>query len=429
MRALLLILLTGVASACGDSIPDDLTTCDITTSGCQRGIFESVAERLGQESTSIPRIRTISVEEFAQEVRGGVDDDDLVGDDPETRGLRLIGFLPDTAQSATETAIELRIASIAAYYSSGSTSITVIDRDYQEGVAQEILAHEFVHALQDDRQGIRAIFSGAASTDAFLGRRLAIEGDATYAAADWFLAELDLMPTAEEWAAESARLQSFAIEDARDLDKSIDESAGFFPYAYGFELFGRAFELAGLEGRTQLLDSPPSTARDGMAGYDALLRDGFTQLDQPDEVLSDTVADSELALEDRAGAWYVYATLLRGGFSDDDAWAGALAWRGDVLGIFESGSEVVAVWRVRFNRDASFLADAIEQSPRDVFWTTVVDGNEAYVIAAESDAALATWEAQPLGTVAALVAAAPDVRKSAELRLPRGCVAPPARLH
>lgn len=422
-------MLVGAATACGDGIPDDLTACDITQSGCQRGIFESVAARLGQESSDLPNIRTISVEQFEEEVRSGVDDEDLVGDDPETRGLRLIGFLPDAAQSATESAIELQVASIAAYYNSNSKSITIIDRDYREGVAQEILAHEFVHAIQDSDVGIRAVFSGADSTDAVMGRRLVIEGDATFTAADWILTEFDLSLTESEWVSEYGRLQSIAVEDAGNLDKSIDESALFFPYAYGYELFGRASQASGLDGRAELFTDLPGSARDGMAGYDAFVREGFTAVDQPDDVLPSPVADSEVALEDRAGAWYVYATLLRGGLTDEEAWAGALAWRGDRLGVFETGSEVVAVWRIRFDGDASFVADAVTETPRDVLWTTVVDGNDAYVIAAESEEALATWEAQPVEIVAALVASAPDVRKSAGARLPGGCVAPPARVH
>ena len=231
-----------------------------------------------------------------------------------------------------------------------------------------------------------------------------------------------------EWEDEFDRFQSFAIEDASDIEKSIDESASLFPYAYGYELLGRAIREGGLSGRTEIFVGPPDSARDGMAGYDPFASGGFTPVDEPNEVIAEPVPDSELAVDDRSGAWYLYATLLRGGFDDRDAWARALEWRGDRLGIFETGSEVVAVWRLRLADDAAFVADAIAQTPRDVFWSTVVEGNEAYVIAAESDAALATWEAQPVEMVAAFVDSVPNARKSVTLRLPEGCVAPRARL-
>ncbi|MEM7435933.1 MAG: hypothetical protein AAF436_12330 [Myxococcota bacterium] len=417
-------------AACGDSppppmIPQDLTSCDITTAGCQLGIFESVARQLEQDARELPPIRTISVAQFEEEVRDGVSPDDLVGDDPESRGLRLIGFIPDTASSATEAEIDRQLTSVAAYYSSNSRAITIIDRDYEDGNAQSILAHEFVHALQDREFGIRTVFAGVDSTDGVMGARVVIEGDATYAASAWFVDQVGQSVSGVDWDVSYDDFQQFAKDDAADIETSIDASASFFPYAFGYEMLGRATQGGGLQGRAELFIAPPSSARDAMAGYDAFVANGFASVDEPAAVLPEVPDGGALALEDRSGAWYVYATLLRSGVDEEDAWANALAWRGDRLGIFESGSEVVAVWRIRFAADASFMEEAIAQSPRDVFWSAVVDGEDSFVIAAESDAALATWEAQPAEVVSAMVDTVPNARKSAELKLPFGCTPPP----
>ncbi|MEM9730863.1 MAG: hypothetical protein AAF997_19935, partial [Myxococcota bacterium] len=351
----------------------------------------------------------------------------FVGDDTVTRGLRLIGFIPEAAESATEDSIELQIASVAAYYSSRSKSITIIDRDYPDEQAQEILAHEFVHFFQDRAFGLGSVFSGAATTDSVMGRRLVIEGDATYVAADWLVREKGLDVSAEDWEVAYNSWQGFALRTVGDPEVAIDQSAGIFPYAYGYELLGRASQSGGLPGRAALFESPPDSARDGMVEYQDFVSDGTTDVDEPNEPIPDP-PESELLIDDRSGAWYLYATLLRAGLLNEEAWARSLEWRGDRLGVFEAGSEVVAVWRIRTTGDPSFVAEAVALTPRDVLWTTVLDNNEAYVIAAESDAALATWESQPAALMAALVDSTPDVRANLANLLPSGCRANPTRV-
>ncbi|MGB5809462.1 MAG: hypothetical protein WBG86_02955 [Polyangiales bacterium] len=420
--------------ACGDgtapapkrpAIPDTLTNCDITEAGCQLGIFESVAELLEQDSTDVPPIRTISVAQFEEETRSGFSEDDFTGDDPATRGLRLVGFLPDAAGSALEDAIDLRISSVAAYYNSRDRAITVIDRDYDEGFAQTILAHEFVHAFQDIEFGISEVFRGADTTDAVMGARTVIEGDAQYASFAWYYEQEGIDLTSIDWEEIYTSFQESAKQAAEDLSLSIDASAGTFPYAYGIDLLGNATQAQGLPGRAAFFMATPQSALDAMLGYEGFVAQGFTPIDAPTEALSTPVDGSELSIEDRAGAWYVYATLLRAGYDESAAWAGAIQWRGDRLGVFESGSEVVAVWRVRVQDDPAFLVDAIAGTMRDVSWSAQADGSDVYVIAAESDQALATWEAQPLSLMAAMVAAAPDVRKGLLARETGGCSPPP----
>ncbi|MCZ6806809.1 MAG: hypothetical protein O7F08_07640 [Deltaproteobacteria bacterium] len=429
-RLLPLVALAAVLVACGnDGAPApvalaDLVRCDITQESCQRAIFESVAESLDADSTSMPSIRTISVEQFEKEVRSGVSNDDLMGDDPETRGLRLIGFIPDAAESATETEIDYRVSAIAAYYSSGSGSITVIDRDYEVISAQSILAHEFVHAIQDQQFGIRSVYADVSTTDGVMGARTVIEGDATYSSFAWVYEQLNYAPDSIDWDRIYLDFQEGSREQAADLEIPITASASGFPYSFGIELIGRATQDQGLSGRAAFLMAPPPSALASMLGYEGFVTNGFTPIDAPEDAFPSPVAESELALEDRYGAWYVLATLLRLGFNELAAWVYAGEWRGDELGIFESGSEVVAVWRIRFAEDPSFMVDAINESDRDVAWSAVAQGNDVFIIAAESDASLALWEAQPLDVVASVLASVPDVRKGISGTGPLRCNPP-----
>lgn len=416
-RLLSLVVLVVGLVACGNdsppaySAPPDLTRCDITLSDCQRAIFQSVAASLEADSTTVPAIRTISVEQFEEEVRSGFTDSDLNGDDPETRGLRLIGFIPEAAESALETEIDYRVNAIAAYYDSRSRSITVIDRNYDDISGQTILAHEFVHALQDREFGIGSVYADVDTTDGVMGARTVIEGDATYSSFAWVYDQLEYAPDSIDWNQIYLDFQEGSRQEAADPEVAITASASGFPYAFGIELIGRAMQDQGFAGRAAFFAAPPPTALASMIGYEDFVTNGFTPLDVPEYAFPSPVTDSELTLEDRHGAWYVFATLLRLGFNELAAWSYAGQWRGDELGIFENGSEVAAVWRIRFVGDPSFIVDAINQSTRDVDWSAIADGNDIFIVAAESDASLALWEAQPIDVVASVLASVPDVRK------------------
>ena len=426
-RLVPLVALAGVLVACGSdaapapALPQDVLRCDITQEVCQRAIFASLAKSLDADSTSMPPIRTISVEQFEEEVRSSFGDADLAGDDPETRGLRLIGFIPDAAESATETEIDFRVSAIAAFYDTGNKSITVIDRDYEVISAQSILAHEFVHAIQDRQFGIRSVYANVDTTDGVMGARSVIEGDSTYSSFAWVYANLDEQV---DWDQIYLDFQEGSRREAADLEVPMTASASNFPYAFGIELIGRATQDQGLPGRAAFFMAPPPSALDSMLGYEGFVTNGFTPIDAPDDAFPSPVAESELHLEDRNGAWYVFATLLRLGFNELAAWVYAGKWRGDELGIFENGSEVVAVWRIRFAEDPSFMVDAVNQSDRDVDWSAVADGNDVFIIAAESDASLALWEVQPLDIVAAALASVPDVRKGISGTGPLHCNPP-----
>jgi hypothetical protein len=401
-------------AACGDDAApapialQDVVRCDITESNCQRAIFESVAESLGADSTTMPAIRTISVEQFEEEVRSGVNPDDLMGDDPETRGLRLIGFIPEAAESVVGTQVDYQVSAIAAYYSGGNRSITVIDRDYEVVSAQSILAHEFVHAIQDRQFGINTVYASVDTTDGVMGARTVIEGDATYFSFAWVY---DQLGDPVDWEQLYLDFEEGAQQEAADPEVPIIASASGFPYAFGLALLGRATEAQGLAGRAAFFMAPPPSALDSMVGYERFARAGFMSIDAPEDAFPEPVAQSELTLEDRFGAWYVFATLSRLGLEEGAAWLYALSWLGDELAIFENGSEVVAVWRIRFAVDPTGVVDAINQSGRDVAWSAVAQDRDVFIIAAESDASLAVWEAQPLEVVAAVVASVPDVRK------------------
>lgn len=403
----LILALSVGAGGCSDDAPpapvaaQDLVRCDITTGACQRGIYTSVAAMLDASGALIPSIRTISVDQHADEVRSGLDLDDLTGEDATTRGLRLLGFIPEASDSLTETQAEYWINQVAAYYSRNANSITVIDREYEEGLAQVILAHEFVHAIQNSQFNLNTVGSSADTEDSTIGVRSVIEGDANHSSYAWFFETRGDRPEDIDWTGIHEEVTENLRLRAADPEVALLDTASSFPYSYGWRFMSNITLDEGLAGRAAAFEAPPETAAEVMRE----LGTGAPVVDFPDVAHPAPVEGSEVAVENRFGAWYVYGALRRQGVEDDVAWDIALAWLGDELAIYEDGDEVVAVWRVRFEDEATaeLLSDAINEGGSEAARSAVTFGDDTFVFAAESMDSLLAWTEQPLDSMTASI--------------------------
>lgn len=406
--AAVVMALVGLFAGCGDDGPPpgavafaDLADCDVTSTPCQQGIYESVASRLEAGEYAVPRIRTISVEQHETEVRNGLDLEDLTGEDPATRGLRLFGFIPEATDSLAAAQADYFITQVAAYYSRSSRSITVIDRDYEPGVAQLILAHEFVHAIQDSEFNLSTVGNGANTEDGVIGVRSVIEGDAVHQSFAWYSEVTETPLTQSDW----VEIYSESTERLRarvaDTAVALIDTASSFPYSFGLRLMTDTTLAGGLSARAIAFDSPPATTAQVLAGYGAPL----TVLDAPDAAHPAPTGGAVVRNANRYGAWYVYGYLVREGVADDEAWETALAWTGDELAIYQEGDEVIAVWRVRFDDldAAGVFRDRINEMANPTVREAVALDDDVLVFAAESESVLLAWLDQPLDQMTAAV--------------------------
>jgi hypothetical protein len=398
-----LALLTGLVG-CGDDVTSPPRTdlpyelyCDIANGNCQVAIYNSVAAKLEATGFAPPKLRTISVEQHADEIRSSIDLQDLTGEDASSRGLRLLGFLPEASESLTSTQIEFRINQIAAYYSSSNDMITVVDRDYEEVSAQALLAHEFTHAIQERQFGFAAVWAGVNSEDTAVAARSVIEGDASHSEYAWTYEKLGYLPEEIDWDAIYADQETRMEERVVDPNVALLDTASIFPYVYGFAFMSRAALTNGLSARGLAFGAPPSSTFEVMSG----LFNAPATFDFPGVAHPAPVEGHSQEVEDRMGAWYVYAFLRRNGMAAEEAWMAALSWRGDELAVYDTGSEVAAVWRVRFEESASMVRDAINDQTEGRVQTAVVFEQDVFVLAAESEQALLAWADQPLDTMTA----------------------------
>jgi hypothetical protein len=420
----LLSLIALVASCAGDSLPtgEALTYCDITRSACQEGIYRSVAELLGVEAEGPPPVRTISAEEHEAEVYERYEPE-KVEVTAWTIASRLMGFIPDGDSTLTETRVQWKL-DIWGYYSSKTKLVTIIDRDYEPEDATSLLAHEFVHALQDREFGFDDIWEGVDSEDEWMATRSVIEGDAKLVEWVWYFDAHGFALEPEDWNEVHAENKDWLLERVRESSEPFLHSVSDFPYIYGFEFMTNAFLNGGRAARRSIWENPPRSSSAIMKGYVAFT-DGQTEkglgfsASHPSPVLGYEVYE-----ETELGMWYLYAFLVRHGLDEAHAWDTASSLQRDLFGAYESDSEIASVWRFRFQEPdySDLVAQALAKATRDVSWQVLERADETFLLAAETQSALASWLEQPLASVAGAATQALTV-----LRLPvtlssRSCV-------
>lgn len=398
-----LVWLCLLALGCGADAPpppgsrpvSDLLRCDITERDCQEAIYASVAERLESNPNDPPAIRTISVEQYEAELRESFVPEDYTNVEPVTRGLRLMGLLSEEAPNLIDAQIESLVSWVGAYFDSRSGGVTVIDRDYAVISGQALLAHEFVHAIQERDFGFDVINEGVDLEDEFLASRAVIEGDADHNSLAWTFEKLETPLTRDDWSALHDDNKELLRQSISSSDLSVIDFGSSFPYVHGGQFMTDAILTEGLDVRGELWAAGPTSSAAVMSGY-AAFRDGTVPArDVPESAYPAAPAAFEEVVRDELGAWTLFVFLHHFRIGQDLAWGAALASTGDAFSVYESASETVAVWRVRFGPTeldvGSIMELALETSSRDAAWTSFVDGNDVVIVAAGTQEALDAW--------------------------------------
>lgn len=127
----------------------------------------------------LPPLRTISREAFQENVAGRVANQTTVEGELYENAQYAARMTVGTEADAVEASVESQAASPAAFYRPDQDYMAfVTDDETVEGLRQSTLAHELVHALQDQYHDIGAIFEEQ-TNDGSLAARSVVESDAT----------------------------------------------------------------------------------------------------------------------------------------------------------------------------------------------------------------------------------------------------------
>ena len=386
-----------VAIGCADDEEGATIPCDVTKRACQKAVFKATAAARGQDGALLPPVRVITRKQLADELRRDVDDSAAMRDEVQAlkgrqsqQAMALLHLLPEPAEQSSDDAyVEQAAAGIAAYYSSYSEDITVIaDQAEDHDTGSFTLSHEFVHALQDQRENLSEWRKPLVETsDDSVSTKCLTEGEAVWLSYVTFYREARRAePERIDRSRIFASMLSDFLGDIESTAAPFISALETLPYPMGGSQVANLYLAQGADAVSQLYSMPRLTLRQWA--------------DEAPEALPE-VLDCELPaapegyqriLSDRLGFAGLLSLYTGLGWDGATAYDGALPWRSDeVVGYAaESEPEAVAVaWRLRLESAAS--ADALAFFAREAQLDARALGSEVLITAATRPELADSW--------------------------------------
>jgi hypothetical protein len=364
--------------------------CSIGEASCQQQIFAATACLRGQPDAQLPAIRTITREEYAEELRAQAAPEDDYGVRVWGSALGLFGLVPE-AQSIQEADVAQRVATVAAFYRRDTRGVTIIaDTANSPRSARLTLSHEFVHALQDQREGLQPFYDAhATNSDANAALKCLTEGEAV------FLSNLTVLHfegtglDEVNWERYFGSWLEHELADVGAAEAPLLATRSLV-YPVGGAGVLRTYQEAGLSGIGRFYTAPAHTFR-----YWADDRAGAPDAEPLD--CNTPAAPDAFALKyhDRHGLPGLLSLYV--GLGEGVRYEAARQWRSDAFLVYSDPNEVsdavVVAWRLRLasEDDAAQLAEAVTRSGRAIQVRSA--GREVLLTAATDPALLEGWDA------------------------------------
>jgi hypothetical protein len=219
---------------------------------------------------------------------------------------------------------------------------------------QGLLAHAYIHALQDQHFDLGAMDDRATTTDEKLAIQALVEGDAVLVTASYLYGDI----TAADW----DHVLELVLEAERpSYGEDLDNVEAWtrlerFPYAEGQRFVSVLFQIGGWQAVNDAYIRPPRSAE---------------QVLHPEHYLGENVEPVQVVLPDLGGVlgddWdllvqdtlgeFVVGLYLQSVLSQETSWQAASGWGGDTFAYWEGrAGERLLVWRTIWDG----TADAVE---------------------------------------------------------------------
>ncbi|HEY3335078.1 MAG TPA: hypothetical protein VGK16_07545 [Candidatus Limnocylindrales bacterium] len=221
--------------------------------------------------------------------------------------------------------IELLTSQVAGLYDDETKKMYVVTSTGVIGLAERITyAHEYTHALQDQRFTLRNIVGDAKDQgDRTLARTTLVEGDATLLMSLWAQQHL----TAAELSQVATAADPASGEILAKMPAILRETL-LFPYTQGLQLTLGAFQQGGFGGVDQLFGNPPDTTEQLLHTDKLAAREPAVEVTFPSDFAARLGEGWSIALQDTIGEYQLGVLLkdVAGAQAPLDAAAG---WGGD----------------------------------------------------------------------------------------------------
>jgi hypothetical protein len=379
MSGAIAVWFAAALSGCGDdALGDDEFSggCNIALRACQEAVFDSAANLRGQPGATRPRVRTITIQQATREFRSelGAEDDDVWG--PALGVLRL----QDEQQSSGEVAIGRFLEQVAAYYDPRTGGVTVLDHGAAVDPVNDVfvLAHEFVHALQDADVGLEAFRdTWVTSTDSLVATKCLTEGEAMVLGLGVMAEALGLSAHDLDWDRAAAAALEGVLADTEEQPSKFVSAVQGLPYPLGLSALASRWLSGGQGAIDALYDRPVLSVADW-----ATARLGGNGFGEPLDCYPTQGPPGYSAIDhDVFGATGVLAFAVAMGATGGESWERARDSRNDSIVLYRSDADpraVAVAWRIR-SPHAAWLASLVDRSPSADLRVEVV-GTEVLIV-------------------------------------------------
>jgi len=315
----------------------------------------------------------------------------------------LLRLIPDAEIDLYQLQIDLLDEQVAGYYDPETAELVVVTDDGTLKPFDKVtLAHEIVHALQDQHFDLVAIDEFGTDRDRTAAITALVEGDASLSMTDYMFNYLDPQELILMLG------ESLLGGDEYDVLESAPAYIAdglIFSYEAGQEFATALYEAGGYAAIDAALEDPPLSTEQILhpEKYIGPERDEPTEVRNPD-VINDLGDGWEVLDSDALGEWDLRMMLTENGIDPTTAATAAEGWGGSWYDIFESESGALALLTTRWDteQDAtefgkalldSFQADAqfgAIWSEDGRFFSAVAGGDTVVLISGTDEAAVAT---------------------------------------
>jgi hypothetical protein len=274
--------------------------------------------------------------------------------------LWLLRLVNDPSIDLYQLYLDLLTEQVAGYYDPEKDELFVLGNQQRlSPLARQTLAHEFVHALQDQHYDLEKLLpEETEDDDRSLAVRALVEGDATMAGLMYayrYLSKEDFADMLEE-------SQSASTEVLDRSPRYIRESL-LFPYDAGSEFVSRLIEQGGFERVNQALADPPASTEQVMHPDKYLNSPRDNPLPVPMPPLTDTLGTGwKQTDQGTLGEFDLKVMLEDNGVTPADE--AAAGWGGGRYALYQRGEAALMIVDTRWDTpaDAREFENALRQS-------------------------------------------------------------------
>jgi hypothetical protein len=320
------------------SIPTSTPVTGATPTDAEREELDEIqahaAEVRGLEPLAEVECRFLTREAAELYLRQGIEEEERALVSETQPVYELLDFIPP-GEDLMELMLSLISSQVMGFYDMDVQMMFIVGQDEElDTMGAIILAHEFVHALQDQHFDIHALMEESNENwdwDADLALTALLEGDATLAETDYVIRFVGLADILDIDFAEIEGLMT----ELEDFPEALQEELSF-PYEAGVDFVTALFDEGGWAAVNDAFDAPPTTTEQILHPEKYLTGEAAREVDLPD-LAPELGEDWQLEASNTLGE-FILSNYLDTQLTRFDARDAAAGWGGDRWELYSDGA-------------------------------------------------------------------------------------------